>query len=60
MKGQLAHLSNSVVPSGLPLRYLALPATTGKGERDVPPKPAVPVASFCPSTEVTQRTAPWG
>ena len=36
MKGQLAHLSNSVVPSGLPLRYLALPATTGKGERDVP------------------------
>lgn len=35
-KGQLAHLSNSVVPSGLPLRYLALPGTTGKGERDVP------------------------
>lgn len=36
IKGQLAHLSNSGVPSGVPLRYLALPATTGKGEREVP------------------------
>ena len=36
IKGQLAHLSNSGVPSGLPLRYLALAATTSKGEREMP------------------------
>ena len=36
IEGHSACLSNSVVPSGPPLRHSALPSTTGKGEVEVP------------------------